>query len=81
MRRRAARRVRAPHGDSYEVEEIVAQRGSGASLEYKVKWAKWRDSTWEPAENLVGATEALEAFAERRKLKKQRKSQGGEDEA
>ena len=30
----------------YEVEEIVAHRGKGASLEYKVKWAKWREATW-----------------------------------
>ena len=65
----------------YEVEEIIAQRGTGSTLEYKVKWAKWREATWEPAENMVGAAEALEAFAEKRKLKKQRKSQGGDEEA
>ena len=63
----------------YEVEEIVGQRGSGSSLEYKVKWAKWREATWEPHENLVGASEALEAWKAKRLEKKQkRKSQGEE---
>ena len=48
----------------YEVEAILAHRGSGSSLEYLVKWAKWRETTWEPAENLEGATEVLKAYHE-----------------
>jgi uncharacterized membrane protein YgcG len=48
----------------YEVEAILAHRGSGSSLEYLVKWAKWREITWEPAENLEGATEVLKAYHE-----------------
>ena len=50
----------------YEVEELLSHRGKGATLEYHVKWAKWKETTWEPAENLVGATEALQAYHEKR---------------
>jgi len=46
----------------YEVESILAHRGSGASLEYEVKWAKWRETTWEPAKHMEGAAEALKAY-------------------
>ena len=56
----------------YEVEEIISHRGTGSSLEYHVKWAKHKEMTWEPAENIVGANEALEAYQEKRKEKKRK---------
>lgn len=63
-----------------QVEEILAKRGSGSSLEYKVKWAKHKESTWEPASNLEGAaTEAIDAF--KAKLAEKRKSAGGDKKA
>ena len=65
----------------YEVEAILAHRGSGGSLEYRVKWAKWKESTWEPAENLAGATEALKVYYDNKQSAKQKKKQekeGGE---
>ena len=63
----------------YEVEKLLSHRGKGAALEYHVKWAKWRETTWEPAENLVGATEALQAYHEgRKKPKKKPKLEGAE---
>jgi hypothetical protein len=46
----------------YEVEAILAHRGSGADLEYEVKWAKWREPSWEPKANIAGCTELLEAY-------------------
>ena len=46
----------------YEVEAIVSHRGSGATLEYEVRWAQWPNTTWEPAANLVGANAALAAY-------------------
>jgi len=46
-------------------------RGSGDSLEYEVRWAKWPDPTWEPACNLIGASKALEEYAARKKKKKE----------
>ena len=38
----------------YEVERLVGQRGSGAGLQYQVKWVGYGDvhNTWEPAKNL-----------------------------
>ena len=48
------------------MEAIVDARGSGDSLEYEVAWAKHQATSWEPAENLVGATEALREFERKR---------------
>lgn len=62
----------------YEVEEITAHRGTGSKLEYNVKWAKWKEKTWEPAENLVGCDEVIQAYHERRKNKKRKSMEGGE---
>ena len=70
----------------YEVEEVVAHRGKGSGLEYLVKWAKWREPTWEPKENLVGATDALKAYwdtnprARPKKKKDKEEGSGDEDE-
>ena len=32
------------------------------ALPSRLRWAKWREATWEPAENLVGAQELLDAY-------------------
>ena len=63
----------------YEVEAILAHRGSARSLEYQVKWAKWREATWEPAENLNGATEVINAYYETKPRAKPKKKQKDED--
>ena len=53
-------------------------------LRYKVKWAKWREATWEPAENLVGAAdEALRLYHEKKpkacpKPKKKKEGKDGD---
>ena len=69
-----------------QVEAILAHRGSGAGLEYEVKWAKWRETTWEPAENIVvGASEILEAYLaakpRARPKKKQKTDEGSSSHA
>ena len=63
----------------YEVEAILAHRGNGSSLEYLVKWAKWRETTWEPAENLEGATEVLKAYHETKPKARPRKKKAKTD--
>jgi len=51
-------------GDEYEVESILAKRGSGARTEYLVRWRGWPtwEATWERRSNLAGATDAVDAF-------------------
>ena len=53
----------------YEVEAIVSHRGAGAALQYEVRWAKWPDTTWEPAENLIGSTSVLRRYEEQLRAK------------
>jgi hypothetical protein len=36
----------------YEVERILAHRGSPGSYEFQIKWKNWRVPTWEPESNL-----------------------------
>jgi hypothetical protein len=51
-------------GDEYEVESILAKRGSGARAQYLVRWRGWPvwDATWEPRRNLGGAADAVGDF-------------------
>jgi hypothetical protein len=51
-------------GDEYEVESILAKRGSGARAQYLVRWRGWPtwEATWERFKNLEGATDALDTF-------------------
>jgi hypothetical protein len=45
----------------YEVESILAKRGSGARTQYLVKWLGYPlwESTWEPASTLKDAPDAI----------------------
>ena len=64
----------------YEVEAILAHRGSGSDVEYQVKWAKWRETTWEPKANLLGATEVLQAYLDTKpRAKPKRKAKASMD--
>ena len=49
----------------FEVDKVVAKRlGSRNRVEYLVHWKGYIpfDATWEPAENLVNAPEAVRQF-------------------
>jgi RNase H-like domain found in reverse transcriptase/Reverse transcriptase (RNA-dependent DNA polymerase)/Integrase core domain/Integrase zinc binding domain/Chromo (CHRromatin Organisation MOdifier) domain/Retrotransposon gag protein/Zinc knuckle len=35
----------------YEIEKILAHRGSPGAYEYRIKWKNYHDITWEPASN------------------------------
>ncbi|KAK5075496.1 Chromobox protein 1 [Lithohypha guttulata] len=56
-----------PNDPEYEVEAIRRQRVRKGVTEYLVKWKDYTeaDNTWEPEENLEGASEALETFRSR----------------
>jgi hypothetical protein len=51
-------------GDEYEVESILAKRGTGARVEYLVKWKDWPtwEATWERQQQLTAAKEAVSNF-------------------
>ena len=40
--------------ETYEVEKVLAVRGSGKKKEYQVKWVGYsaKENTWEPLSNL-----------------------------
>jgi hypothetical protein len=50
--------------EQFEVESILAKRGTGARAQYLVKWAGYDhyESTWEKLSNLAGAREAIRDF-------------------
>lgn len=60
--------------DRYEVDYILAQRGTGRNLQYLVKWRGFPEdqSTWEPAANLDQCPAIIRSW--RRTLGKQRRS-------
>ena len=66
--RAEARPVIVDGEDEWEVDEVVdsrwRKRGRRTFLEYKVRWANTiaAESSWEPAENLEHAKEAVQAF-------------------
>ena len=69
--------VRDEHGnptDQYEVDYIMAQRGTGASATYLVKWrgAPEDRSAWEPAVHLTNCPAFLRAW--RRRVRKQQRT-------
>jgi len=50
--------------DQFEVERIMGKRQRNGRTEYHVKWADYDvdEATWEPAENIAGAQDALDEF-------------------
>jgi hypothetical protein len=54
----------ADGAETYEVESILASRGSGARVQYLVKWRGYPvwEATWEKPSALVGAPNALAEF-------------------
>ncbi len=48
----------------FEVESIIAKRGSGARTQFLVKWLGYPhwESTWEPLSALTGAQDAIDDF-------------------
>lgn len=51
----------------FEVESILDRRERRGKVEYKIKWRKVDEITWEPKANLVGCPRLLRAFEEERK--------------
>jgi hypothetical protein len=51
----------------WEVEEVLAQRGTGSRRQYLVKWKGWPlwEATWEKESNLENAQESLDEFREK----------------
>ncbi|CAL4062163.1 unnamed protein product, partial [Meganyctiphanes norvegica] len=52
----------------FRVEKILHHRDRGGRREYLIKWEGYdpKNSTWEPAENLIGCHELLEEYRERK---------------
>lgn len=46
----------------YEVESIQASRQGATGKQYSVKWKGYKKPTWEPADNLSGCQDMLDAF-------------------
>ncbi len=51
----------------FEVESILDRRERRGKVEYKIKWRKIDEITWEPKANLAGCPRLLRAFEEERK--------------
>lgn len=62
----------------YEVERILAHRGSGVSARYLVLWKgyAYEDATWENADNIAGASDALDEYRRLQRSLPQRKRVG-----
>jgi len=58
------------------VEKIIARKGHGKSLQYRVKWVGCKNSknTWEKVANLSGAKKIIDEFEEKEIEKKARLS-------
>jgi serine/threonine protein kinase len=65
-RRRAKPRPEESEEETFEIEDILAVRGKGSSLEYLVSWAGYTSSenSWEPPENVT--PEEIARFKQRR---------------
>ena len=48
----------------YEVEAILDSRIHRHRLQYRVQWTGYEEHTWEPAENVDDARDAIEAYHE-----------------
>jgi hypothetical protein len=50
--------------EQYEVESIIASRGSGARAQYLVKWLGYPhwEATWEKSPTLSGARDAIAEY-------------------
>ena len=47
-------------GDAfYSVEQVVAERGSRGTKEYRIQWQGWKERTWEPAKVIEKAVPLL----------------------
>lgn len=49
----------------YSVERIIAKRGSGSNLQYRVKWQNSKTLTWEPVINVSHLKDEINAFEEK----------------
>jgi hypothetical protein len=69
-------------GETYVVEQILKARRYRGRLEYLVKWEGFADAenTWEPSDNLAGATEAINDFLSREKVKSLRPLVSGDSD-
>ena len=59
----------AEDSNAYEVERVLAQRGSGRNAKYLVLWKgySYTEASWEPASSLMKAPLAMEEFRELQK--------------
>jgi hypothetical protein len=59
----------AEDSNAYEVERVLAQRGSGRNAKYLVLWKgyAYTEASWEPASSLMEAPLAMEEFRELQK--------------
>ena len=56
--------------DEYEVERILAHRGTKTRREYLIKWLNYPDfeNSWEPEVNLSNADDVLMAYKRANRL-------------
>jgi hypothetical protein len=66
-----------PGDPVYEVEAVIAKRGRGARLQYRVKWLGWpiEQAGWLPVSECDGCAQAVADY-ERRQLQLQRRVAG-----
>ena len=55
--------------EEYEVDSIRDHRKRGKGYQYLVEWKGYSDETWEPENNLKNATEILQEYKRRKKLR------------
>ena len=67
--------------ETYNVEKLLDfKEDKKGKQKFLVKWKGYpaSENSWEPAENLVGCDEVIQAYHERRKNKKRKSMEGGE---
>jgi len=53
---------RSQEEDKWDIQKIVNYKKVDSQLWYKVKWVGYKDTTWEPKDNLKNAIEKVEEY-------------------